>query len=223
MDVEQQSQDGNGAREEEVNLVRQTRDTKKAKEKQRKPVKVLRVEDLVDREKGLRMLYDAVKKEEPKLHKKAATLPDKALQDYVELVQDWAFNLAPKYEISYFFDRTQTLGRKKEVVEELEKLRKYHKKELTYNPDRKDYELADNGPRRQVLTIDGPVVDTTRGIDEAGLAADDYDQLREEDRGFEYLPTKDDIDYDIKKKVKLNPGASPSVKDSYHEKMDEEF
>lgn len=205
-----------GDEDAEVNLVGGNRvDDKNKKEKKRRPVKTLKIEDLLNRETGMKALYDTIRKNEPKLTKKAQTQPEKALEDYLSTIKEWAFSVAPKYEFNYFIDRCQTYGHKREFTEELNKLRKCHKGELIFNPETKDYEEATRQNRRVLITAEEPrpgkeYVDEPRRV----LLSSDYDPLRDPDRALETFVDRDDLEYSIKKKAKVNSEGmdSPSVK-----------
>lgn len=199
----------------EVNLAGGNRiDQKKKKEKQRRPVKVVKLDDLTNRETGIKNLYDNIKKNEPRLTKKSLMNPDKALEDYLTLIKEWAFNVAPKYEFSYFMDRTQALGHKREFTEELSQLRKYHKGDLIYDAEEKQYRENTAETRRVLITEDGPKV-MGRDVDDfVRPTIDEYDPAEDPDRALETFVRKEDIDYPIKKKtVKMNEEgkASPAV------------
>lgn len=205
---------GEGANNE-VNLAGGNRvDQKKKKEKQRRPVKVVRLEDLTNRETGIKSLYLNVKKNEPKLTKKALINPEKALEDYLTLVKEWAFNVAPKYEFGYFMDRTQTLGHKREFTEELSLLRKFHKGDLIYDTEEKEYRENTAETRRVLITEEGPQVMSGYKNEYVRPTVDDYDPAADPDRVLETFISKEDLEYNIKKKtVKQNDEnrGSPSV------------
>lgn len=110
--------------------------------KPRRPLKVIRVQDFTDKDKGLRILYDAMAEKAQKLESRAQLQPDKSLKDYVSLIKEWAFNMAPKYEFDYMMERTRALGRKSEIQEELSNLRLYHQGKLVYNTENQLYQPA---------------------------------------------------------------------------------
>lgn len=201
----------------EVNLAGNRLDDKKKKEKKRRPVKTLKLEDFTNRETGMKALYDTFKKSEAKLTKKAQTQPEKALEDYLSLVKEWAFNVAPKYEFTYFMDRCQTYGHKREVTDELNKLRKYHKGELAYDAATKEYVEATSQNRRVLITAEEPrPAKMYQDEQKRTVKVQDYDPTADPDRALESFPDKDGLEYAIKKKVKVNEEntSSPSVKGS---------
>ena len=64
----------------------------------------LRPEHLVDGEKGLKLLYDKIKKEKFVTDKDMD--PVKKLRLLTSLYSDWQFNLIAKYDKFYFVKRT---------------------------------------------------------------------------------------------------------------------
>ena len=198
--------------------------------KPRRPLKVLRIQDLTDKTKGLRMLYDAMSERSQKLEAKAQLQPDKALKDYVSLIKEWAFNLAPKYEFGYMMERTQALGRKKEISEEMENLRLYHQGRLVYNSETQLYEPASSShagnaaiksakhrpaeapkpPKKTVrLTADqGPVelgqpqAARNRPSEGVGNIPYTFAAMEPEETIFDNYADEEDLAYPIKKKPK---------------------
>lgn len=236
-DSGQESRDGEnqGGEGEGPLLVRQVAAEKK-KEKKRRPVKVLRVEDYIEKTSGLRLLYEEVKKKKEKICKKGEVNPEKALQDYMLMVKEWSFNLAPKYEFDYFMDRTQALGKKKEVVSEMQALREYHKGRLVYNAASKQYEEPREGGGRQMLVVDD-IEEREPPKDEPPAANpprvyegfEGYESvIQDEDRQLmERLIDQEDLDYKIKKVVKTREeeeeeGGQVLLKDPKNA-MDEEL
>lgn len=201
--------------EREINLAGNRVDDKKKKEKKRRPVKTLKLEDLTNRENGMKALYDSLRKNEAKLTKKAQAQPEKALEDYLSLVKEWAFNVAPKYEFSYFMDRCQTYGHKREFTEELNKLRKYHKGELVFDAEKKDYVEASAQNKRVLITTAEPREGKEyQDEPKKPKLASDYDPNTDPDRALESFPDREALEYSIKKKVKVNNDSisSPSAK-----------
>ena len=202
-------------------IVHQMQDNKK-NEKKRKPVKTIKMEDYLNKEVGLKLLYDEMKKKADKIAKKAELKPDEALKDYIHMIKEWSFNLAPKYEFDYFMDRTQALGKKKEVVTEMQQLREYHKGRVTLNPLTKQFEET-AFHARPTLTVDAPL---KRQPEDSGPEAaqvkqvPDYNPAEDTDRAFERHITEEDLGYKIKKTVKMNheADAGPPVSG----RMDEE-
>lgn len=211
-------------RRDEINLAGGNRvDDKKKKEKQRRPVKVIKLDDLINRETGLRAFYETVKKNELKLTKKAQINPDKALEDYLALVKGWAFSVAPKYEFNYFMDRCQTFGHKKEFTEELNHLRKYHKGEVIYNPETRGYEPNDGAQRRVLITTEGPVVERDFQDEIRRESRAEYDPTTDPERNLESFVPKESLEYSIKKKeVKRNESGKGSPSVGHSNQMDVE-
>lgn len=201
-------------------IVHQMQDSKK-NERKRKPVKFIKMEDYQNKEIGLKLLYDEMKKKADKISKKAEMKPDEALKDYILMIKEWSFNLAPKYEFDYFMDRTQVLGKKKEIVTELQQLREYHKGRMALNPLTKQFEEA-TFQNRPTLTLDAPprrpAQDPEQPPAQKQLA--DYNPVEDIERAFERHITEDDLDYKIKKTVKPNFPDEPGR--AVLEKMDEE-
>jgi len=192
-------------------IVHQMQDNKK-NEKKRKPIKTIKMEDYLNKDIGLKLLYDEMKKKADKISKKAELKPDEALKDYILMIKEWSFNLAPKYEFDYFMDRTQVLGKKKEVVTEMQQLREYHKGRMTLNPLTKLFEETAY-QNRPTLTVDPPQkrqADTLGQADAPQKPLADYNPAVDQDRAFERHITEEDLDYKIRKTVKTNQQAEPS-------------
>ena len=203
--------------------VQRQREEKKKEVKPRKPVKVLRAEDLMDGETGFRLLYKEMLKKNERLCKLAEMQPERALQDYMSTVKEWAFSVAPKYEFDYFVDRVQTLGRKKEVVDEMNILRRYHKGELIYDKKEKKYmpRILDTEarinfePEREKVTPNNKM----GIIGEPAVPRRDeyYDPAKDPEREPEgFVDAELLAQYSIKKKVKIN---SIPEKDSPNQKV----
>lgn len=210
--------------ENEVLLAGNRLDDKNKKEKKRRPVKNFKLEDLTNRETGIKALYDTMKKNEHKLTKKAQTQPEKALEDYLSLVKEWAFNVAPKYEFSFFMDRCQAFGHKKEFTEELKNLRKYHKGELAYDDEKKDYIEASSHRNRVIVPAANTHREDREYQDEPKklIPSKEYDPANDPDRALETFPDQEDLNYSIKKKVKMNPDDGSVSPAKFGQKMDEE-
>jgi hypothetical protein len=196
-------------------VLQDQREGKKKAEKQRKPVKILRPEDFSNPETGLRLLYKEIRKKNDKLCKLAEIQPEKALQEYMSSVKEWAFSVAPKYDFDYFIDRAQTLGKKKELGEELKTMRRYHRGEIDYDKENKQYvpRLDPNQPYKLVLEEGQKPIPQEVLVSKPAAsieAAADYDPANDPDRGLDTLIDKSDLDYSIKKKVKLNEGSAKS-------------
>jgi hypothetical protein len=167
---------------------------KKKKAVNRKPVKTFRAAELVEKERGLMLLYQEMRRVGEREAKRAETLPDQALGNYMKAFKDWGYNLAPKLQFDFFMEKVQKLGKEAPVQEELHKLRLLHKHELGYDAASKAFVSRAAGS-------------------EGGLAAGragerpqarEYNAGEDAERAMDGLVNEGDLDYQIKKRVRMN-------------------
>lgn len=95
-----------------------------AKRQQKERIK-LNEETLTNKEKGLKRLYE----ESLKLNVKGN--PEDDLKRLMNLYKEWHFQLAPKFEFSYFIQKCQILGQKAPIRAFMSRIRNVHRGELT--------------------------------------------------------------------------------------------